>query len=78
MIWLDTRRGNVAYARLQQPMAPRCRACVSCGFKFECEEECLPLFFRKSLTTSAAMEHFAGRTQEGRRVAISGLLQAGL
>ena len=65
-------------ARLEQPMAPRCRACGNCGFKFESEEQCLPLFFRKSLTTSAAMEHFAGRTQEGRRATISDLLLAGV
>ena len=65
-------------ARLQQPAAPRCRAGASCGFKFECEEQCLPLFFRKSLAISAAIEHFVGRTQEGRRVTISDLLQAGL
>ena len=65
-------------ARREQPVAPRCRACGSCGFKFECEEQCLPLFFRKSLTTSAAVEHFAGRTQEGRRAMISDLLLAGV
>ena len=65
-------------ARLEPPVAPRCCACGSCGFKCECEEQCLPFFFRNSLTTSAAIDHFAGRTQEGRRATIGDLLLAGV